>query len=356
MFLREHEMIDMVTDYLAGPSNEPLYIGAMIGTQVFKHVLDISLNYTDFGHMLIMEGIQDFIGMRKESQYSNHIFYAERFHNELIELSKDRSTIQKFFKDKDNIKNIPVLDNDIHADILIINDAHMIPRLYLDQILSRAHTKIILIVDPFDINGEPYSNVYTVTETLTASSNLIAKARQLYDVETYAIDKKVYSVLDTDKLSKRSIGKIDDNQYVTNDESLQYEINLRQVSSGFKKKQKILIMDDHIISSPSVSDEPVNHECILTKHSLAYIMGVDKNSPYVRLRPHSYKQSLFGRPTYDLSNDDKTIHCTPANLLSINESAYHRFQHIICVVGENPLTIRQMYSLLKDTNHLTIVK
>ena len=73
-----------------------------------------------------------------------------------------------------------------------------------------------------------------------------------------------------------------------------------------------------IISSPTVSDEPVNHECILTKHSLAYIMGVDKHSPYVRLRPHSYKQSLFGRPTYDLSNDDKTIHCKPANLISIN--------------------------------------
>lgn len=348
-------MMDIVTEYLSGSSHQPLYIGAMAGTQVFQHILNIAEHYTNFASMLIVEGIQDIIGLRRESPFTNHIFYAEMFHNKMIELRKDLSTLEGFFNEKPRFSYTPELNTDIRADIIIINDAHMIPKIYLDQILQYCNTKLILIVDPYDINGELYRDVNTVTETLTASSNLIAKARSLYDIETYAVDKRVISVLDTAKMMKRSIGKIDDNQYVTNNDELLQEINYRQSLGPFKRRQKILVTDNHIITSPTITDD-TPRECILVKHSIAYIMGAVKDLPYIKLRPHSYKTCLFGRPTYDQSDDEKTIHCKPANILSIYEASYHRFQRIVCVVNEKSLTVRQMYSLLKNTNHLTLIK
>lgn len=355
--LAESDMMELVRDYLWSDSIRPLTVGGIVGTQIFQHVIDAVMEYTTYDKIRIIEGIQDIIGLHKEIPLNNHNFYAELFVNDLITVPRDTSTIEGFLKKDDGIRYKPILKTIFKADVIIINDTQMIPSWYLNPILENSHTKIICIVDPLDMYSESYFDVPTIIDTLHKLPALMIQARSLYGIESRAIEKKVFSVLDKQKISKRSIGRLDDAQYVTNDIKLFDEVQQKQIDQKFKKNQKLMVLaDTHVIRSIIVNETPVQHEPALTRFSMVQIDQASDSMLYYRMRVYSSRSYIYGRPTYNAESNEGNMHVIPANILTPMLAGYHRYKHIIYVPSSKALTKRQAYTMLKSTNRLTIAE
>lgn len=343
----------MIHGYLDSNTTKPLFVGGIAGVGVFSHVLTESLMHIPFEKMLIVEAIQDIIGLHDDIIINNHYFYPELFDNEMYTSLPDYSSLEGFLKRGDHIGYYPKLRTSFHADLIIINDTHLIPDRYLTQILNNSLTKIICIVDPFDIHGERYCNIPTVIDTLHKVSYLTSLARNVYDIETRAIDKNIASDYKQGKVSKRSFGKSSmDVQYTTNDEALLKFANDRQIDSGFRKGQKLMVMDEHIVHSVTHHNPADSkHEFALTKYSLLQIPQMLSNSDYMRLKIYHSKIYVYGRPTY---YNDGNIHVKPANALPVDDIVHHRYKHLVYVHGDGILTKRQTYAMMKSATHLTV--
>lgn len=353
--IEEHEMIDLITQYLYSDSIKPLVVGGMIGTRVFDYVMEMASEYTEYSNIRIIEGIQDYIGMHDQIPFNNHNFYAEIFDNETREMP--RITIQQAVDADHNFHEFPVIKKRCLTDLVIINDGHMIPKRYMDQIIENVHTKMIIVVDPFDINGQYFSQVPTVVKTLHKLSNLMEKARAVYNVSTDIVDKKVYSIFDKSKLRSRSYGKIDDSQYVTNDETIISNVRTKQIPFGFRKNQRLIVQDEHIIRSLIRNPDSVSHEYAITKNSIIQVMQGGSLQSFKHLRIYYSKEVIVGRPTFEPVGSKKgNIHVKPANILNVSDAMNHRFKHLIYIPGNSSISKREFYSMLKSTNHLTIIE
>lgn len=354
--ITESEMIDLLNDYLDSSSLKPMIVGGIIGTDLFQYAIDAATSYTKFEKVLVVEGIQDFIGLHEKIAYGNHRFYAELFENRLVMVPRDKTSLESFFL-KDPVEKVPTINTAIHANVMIINDAHVIPENYLKQLIYGHRTKVICIVDPFDIGGEPYANVPTIVDTLHKLPNLMIRARGVYNIDSRAMDKTVSSILDKAKVQPRSVGRIDENQYITNDDNLIKLVHDRQREQPFKKHQKLMIRDKYIIHSVVKDDSLIRHDFPLTEHSMITIAQTGVNMLYLRMRVWSSKAYIYAKPTYDKIGTAGNIHVDPANVLSVHDAHYHRYKHAIYVPnGVASLTRRECYALLKSTTHLTIAE
>ena len=355
--ITESNMIDLLNDYFDSECIKPIVVGGIVGTNIFQFALDAATSYTEFERILIVEGIQDVIGLHADIMYGNHKFYGELFDNRLINVPRDKSSLENFFSVADPIRHVPVLKPNIRANVMIINDAHMIPKEYLDQILTGCRIKVVCIVDPFDINGEGYSNVPTVVDTLHKLPNLMIRARGVYGVESRALDKSTSSILDKVHLTQRSIGKQDENQYISTDEKLIKLVQNRQRENPFKKHQKLIVRDKHIIHSAIKDESLIKHDFPLTERSMLTITQAGNNMLYLKMRVFSSKAYVYAKPTYSMTGNSGNIHVDPANILSLEDACHHRYKHAVYTPGSiSALDKRECYALLKCTNHLTIVE
>jgi hypothetical protein len=117
-----------------------------------------------------------------------------------------------------------------------VNHAELIPRDYLNALRKTFAGRILFIVDPLDANGIYYNGIPTIVDSLTKQSPLIALARSLYNIDTRAVDRKVKGSFKEIKVSKRSVGKIDINQYITNDDLI---LSLFAISSFARISEEI---------------------------------------------------------------------------------------------------------------------
>lgn len=349
-------MIELLNDYFDSQSTKPMIVGGIIGTNLFQYAIDAATSYTSFEKVLIIEGVQDFIGMHVNIPYHNHRFYAELFENRLIMMPRTMDSLESFFT-KDLTQKIPVLTRRINTDVVIINDAHLIPEIYLNQLLNDYQSKIVCIVDPFDIGGENYGTVPTVIDTLHKLPNLMVRARGVFGIESRAIDKKVSSILDKKHVTPRSLGKLDENQYVTNDKDILNMVQNKQRNTPFKKNQKLIVRDKHIIHSMVPNELNTGHEFLMTDKTMLQITQTGVNMLYMQMRVFSSKHLVYALPTYQSTGTSGNIHVDPANILCIDDMRYHRFKNILYYPGNAPsLTKRECYALLKCTNHLTIAE
>lgn len=356
MVVEEYEMIDIINSYLNKSTFKPIILGGIAGTSLFDHVLNACLEMFSYNRICIVEGIQDVIGMKKQSDdHWNHYFYAELFTNRMIQNQRDTSSFESFMRECSRFVKVPMIMSErviSSFDIIIINDAQLIPDEYLNQLKSLCK-KVFILVDPFEIGGERYFNVPTIIDSLKRLPLLISRARALYDVETRAYDKNMNSTFDTGKISKRSIGKLGDVMFVSKDVNVIEYARNKQFVAPSKKNHRMMIMDNHVIRSAEIS---THTHSIVTKYSLVQVLNYSKISGLYTFRIYASSRTLMATASYDMNDIKSRAHVIPANILTPEQVRHHRFKHLTYVAGNENLTVREMYTLMKCTKNLLIVE
>jgi len=352
------EMIDHLDECIDGHiEKNPIVVGGIAGSGIEKLVLNAVIDKYDFSKVLVVTGCQDYIGMVKKP-LENFMFYGDLFNLDMIDpITPFNPFVAKVFNPKPeyvNTVNKTLLRN---YEMIIIFKAHLIDCEYLNMITREFYGQIIHVIDPFDINGDDYLHalmtydIPVVVDSLEKIRPIVAMARNVWGVETRSIEKKVRgSVTETNRINNRSVGKLDDKQYVTTDLQLAQMVTQRQLDSPFRKGQKFLVVNNGKIE-PLTYD--TSHHYSLAKNSML-IMEDAKSTPYMKLRIYSSKIIYATDITYSDPPERGKLGVFPANIMSLKQSSYHRYNHTVLILTE-PLTQRQKYSILKNSINVSVI-
>lgn len=348
-------MIYLLEDWIQNEWSKEIDIGGCVGSGVFKLCMETASGFYKFNDIIVVEGCQDFIEMQPEF-IPNHIFYAEGVATGWsVALHEDERKLPKFMRSDPSIETYARNMNEYQ--LMIINDAHLIPDKYMNIICTSFAGKIIRIVDPYDYHAEHYSHAHTVVDSLHKLSSLQAYARKLFNIETRAIDKNVICrVRDVGRIPIRSVGKQDKNQYVTSYKPLIDMVRNRR-NDSLHKNQTVICRNDFI---NTYEDDVGTH--IFTNHSIGTLQTNRQliNGLY-KIRMHNSKHCIHCDLTMDNTNiQHYETFVEPANIISIDDMHYHKFNSIVLVLPDdacadyNGLMPRELYSVLRCTNDLSI--
>lgn len=352
MIVEISQMITIIEDFMMREDQYALDIGGCVGTGIFRICMDTVTQYYDFNKILIIDGCQDFVEMAK-TRLPNHIFYAEAISTELDDyFMKQELDMPKFMRSD---LNYVTHANDYNQfDMIVINDGQLIPDNIIQMIHDKFYGKIITIVDPFDYDSENWMYVPIIVDSLHRLSVIQAYARKLYSIETRAIDKNIICALKNGgNIPLRSIGKQDKNQYVTTSKEIIDMVNERR-KPHLQRGQKVICKSRYI--NVLKGEDTMDH--VFTNHSMGILQSNKMllNGMY-NVRLHNSKHDINCDLTMDVE------HCQhyetlvePANIISIDEMRYHKFNSIVLILpeGDQGVTIRELYSVVRNTNNLTI--
>lgn len=349
MELEISQMIDLIESHFGSAWGEEkvLTVGGIVGTNIFKHAIHACLKYHAFHKILVVDGCQDYIGLMRKP-LKNYIYYLNLF--ESIEIPSPEKLLHPFYKFL--IEPQPGFEIVISAEkmypyeAMVINNAHLIPKPYLSAMQKFFHGKIVCVVDPLDICGDSYIEVPTLYDSLTKQTPLHAMARSMYNIDTRAIDRKIKSDFKKVKVQKRSIGKIDLTQYVTNSNRIIEEVAMRQMQNAFRRNQKF------IVGNPDIQYYRDQNEQTIAVGAGTMLSITNVTKPLMKLRIHSSVSNIYANISYIRANAGLLV--KPGNIISIEDACKHRFQSSCVVLGEEPMTKRLWYSIMKNSNTITI--
>lgn len=351
--LQLHELIDLVEDFISDPIQRTIHIGAMTGTQAFKMVIDCVLSKSEFQHICVVEGCQDYHEMTKPSPCNNHLFYADLIKETKIPDFGYSSGFNHGYLVWDPLQIEYKHEVDIsyigRFDYVIINDAHLISEDILGVIKKSYPGKLILIFDPFEAGAEEFGVHPCIIDSLEKSSAITAYARSMLGVSTRAIDRSVRCSVKESKIQRRSIGKNDGSQYVTDSKSLAIEVWGKQASIPFRKGQRLWVTDNRIHRIRETNGRVHT----ITKNSLLAIASVPVSSKRLKLRLWNSNFVFESEVTYDDKPVIGKICVRPANIILKDEVRYHKYTSTVLVVN-NELLPRERYLLAKNTHNLVV--
>lgn len=352
MVIEINEMIDVLDDFCRNDKHS-IVVGGIAGTEIERYTLESVTGVTSWDKVLVLQCCQDYMGLMKE-QLPNVIFYGDLFYDEMVDplIPHDpwRPTI--FNMDAEYVTKIRA-DRIANYEFIVVLNAHLIYEdRWREMIEDNFSGKIIYIVDP--IEGRVSTSVPTITDTLMKVSPMIALARAAVQIDTRSVDRKAPGTLnEVNKMSKRSIGKIDDKQYVANDHQLLFEIREKQTQSSVRKNQKVLIgLDQPIISN-------TNSNGLITLIPGSMLVVKNPNSrPLMTHRVYNSKTEFYMDISYlpDVLLPKSTVPVVAANIITTNEMKLHRFNHtVMCMGDDSYLYPADKYILFKNSNNVTIV-
>lgn len=347
------QMIDLIDDFFNDKMKHVLYVGGMIGTELFRFVTDEAIKHTSFSQMLFIEGCQDFIGLSK-TQMPNYLFYPALLVEHLADPLEPYDPFKGKFMNPDKEVYTSIDIRMISGyNLMIIDNAHLIDHALVKDLINTFTGKVIVLADPFDVGGDIYSLYPCIVDTFVKLPVIQGMARHVYGIETMFIDKHKSSVSEI-KLQNRSIGKIDDKQYVSNDPDIIEMVREKQYKSGFRKNQKVIVAPEN---KRKLFSGFGSIGTVLYNNSMMTI-DVSQNHPWMSLRIHHSKSYIKCSLTYDRKEDNGVnINVEPANIITVDQYIHHRFKNTVFVYNEDlPLSTAQRYSIIKNTNNLQIVK
>lgn len=357
--IQEYELTDMVNEYINDfNAINPLNIGTMVGADTFRIIMNAAIGFYPYIEILILQGCQDMLGFCKNQSYNNHLYYLDIFRM-LYERRVDRNRdYEIFFGVEYDTKIELCLDIIDRFNIVIVNDAHLIPRKYIEYI-KKAFNKVILIYDVFEKDLDYIHEMYTLTESFIQLSPIIANARALYGVETRYINRKLEktNVVSTGKMSPRSFGRNDKFQHISDDPDVIKFVRDKQIKSGFRKNQMLFITDDkiQILRDPElrIGEYPINKK--ISRNSLITLGPVLKDHLSVKAKIYFSNNIVLINPTYDKTTAVDTTSVVPANILDVEQQMYHRYKQSLFIPSGKDIPKSVMYSLCKNTNRLVII-
>lgn len=351
--LQIHEMIDALNDFLDDPTETRFFIGGMVGSQPFKYTIDSILSRAEFKDICVIEGCQDYIGMTKASPCNNHFYYEDL----IVETKIPAKGFGSSFDDGFMVWNPMKLDYKYHVDFMdvgrfdyiVINDAQLIPTDVLEALKKFYPGKMIIIFDPYEVGAESFIGYPSIIDSLSKQSAITAFARRVYNVPTTSIDKSVRCSVREMKISRRSFGKKDDNQYVTNDKWLAEALWDKQMDTQLRKGQRLWVTDKRLLRLK----DPEGKTFTITKNSMLVVETVPVYGKKIRLRVWNAKFTFESEVSYKNDSRIGCINVRPANIIMVNEVRYHKFPNMVLLAG-NDVTPREKYLLLKNTHNLVI--
>ena len=351
-----HEMIDLTNRFFLETSHKMLMLGGMVGSHPLSHVLDVATEIVRFDEILILEGCEDFCYIPKKP-VPNYIPYAQVF----VDLPVSGVLPYDTFEPKlweTSCPTIKAIDQDYirQYDVIIVNNAHLIDPSLINMIASTAKWKCILIGDPFDIGGEPFTNFPTIIDCLEKQSPIIGMARKLYGISTYAIDKKAPGNVTNGKVTRKGIGRLDGRTYVCNDPDIITQAQMQQYKHPFRKGLRFFVTDKRIHLIKEENTKETHH---LAEHALLIMGRTNVNSVIPQaFQLHHSKQIIHCDIQYDkikhFPNEwDYRVKVKPANILSIHDAKYHRYFNTVLVCN-GEISKRELYSIMKNSVNLTI--
>ena len=206
-----------------------------------------------------------------------------------------------------------------------------------------------MIFDQYEAGAEHFIGFSSIVDTLTKQSAITALARQIYNVSTRSIDKSVRCSVRNAKIQRRSIGKNDGSQYITNDKWLAEELWDKQRNQPFRKGQRLLVTDTRIKRNIDLDGRIYT----ITKDTMLVVDTVPIRGKRIKLRIWNTKYVFESEVSYQNDLKLEAIRVRPANIILINEVRYHKFPNTVLVVN-NELTPREKYVLLKNTHNLVV--
>jgi hypothetical protein len=347
------EMIDLIDDFFKDGYKQVLKIGEMVGCDIFHHVTDYAIEYATFNQTLFIEGCQDYVSL-SSNKLPNYVFYPtlleERNPDPIIPRNPFKG---KWFNPPKEYQTVLNMDHLIKYKLMIINNAHLIDPVLITELTHRFGGKIVIIADPFDIDGDIYSPYPCVTDTFIKLPTIYAMARNIYGEETRFIDKHKSSVTEV-KMQQRSIGRIDDKQYISNDPDVIQLVREKQYSSGFRKNQKLIVTPKY--KRKKYDGFPCDLGVVVYNNTMMTITSTQQKI-WMACRIYNSKDMIKCVCTYDLDDTDTfKIHVSPANILSIDQMHHHRFKNMVFYYNTDiPLTRAERYSIVKNSNNLQVV-
>lgn len=371
MIIDLHTALEAVESYFMDDTKANVTLGYMAGTQLFKHIFDISLGYFNFNDILLIEGSQDYIGMSSPSPVNNHFFYASLI-NKIPASSLFNNWNDPFAFNILNNGN-PVSEYNCKMDIhkinsfklVIVCDAHLIPPQLLNELKRKTMGKLIILVDPFTIYGLAYTQVPTVTFSCFECDSLIAMARKIYGVDTdrVKLGPSMFEVVRGH--GPRTMTKMTDIQFCSNDIPYLEAMHEKQVNMGIKKTHRVIVEGNQVMNykMEDVVDN-VNDTVTVCDKSLLTIENLTSyvNSHY-GARLNNFNNKFYAHLEFvDKTNpyviDNTILKVKPANILDIKSIGHHKFKKLVYIqcYGAPRLTNPEMYTLATSTEHLTIVE
>ena len=353
-------MIDYLDDFVDSDIKETL-VGGIAGTEINKYAIDAAMKHHAFNKVLVIEGCQDYIGlMPKPLANVKHWsdLFVEQVVDPLVPFDPWKARVEQ---PQSRPLYINRLDTNLLSqyEMIVVYDSHLLPYDIRESISQSFSGQIIWVYDP----GEPHiymghimpSNIPVVVDTLRKLSPILAMARDALGFDTRAVESKIKgSVVETGRINKRSIGKIDDKQYVTNDWGLHDEIVHKQYESPFRKNQKVIVCETVV----DMMNENGVRKASLGRNSMLVIDNANAN-PLMKLRLYNSKTTYYADLAYNYGEAiplkrRNQISVAPANILIIDDVQYHRYNHTVLIL-EHPLSKRDRYSVLKNSNNLTVI-
>ena len=359
MIYEINQMIDYLDDFFKS-SNKETVVGGIAGTQIEKFVLDAALATTTFGKILVVNGCQDYIGIMK-NPVQNVKFWGDLLVQQMVDplIPYDPWKPKCLNPETEYIKMIDT--NILHMyEIIIVLNAHLISTDICKAISENFAGQIVYVVDPLEcycarslMFRVGMNDMPVVVDHLEKVSPMIAMARQAVGFDSRAVDHKVKGTFnEISKLPIRSIGKIDDKMYMTNDFELYTDVTKRQQEMPFRKNQRVIVNED-IVDAMMVDGE---RKASLVRGSMLVIEN-PSDKPLMKLRLYNSKTFYAADVTYahDVMKPKGAISVMPGNIMNFEEDyVRHRYNHTVLVL-KYPISDRGRYIVFKNSNNVTVV-
>ena len=244
---------------------------------------------------------------------------------------------------------------------MIIFNAHLIPNIH--EIIESFCGKVVCVIDPieafFSYSSTLSHNALIITDALSKVSPMIAMARAALGYDSRSIDTKARGTLtEVSSINSRSIGKIDDKQYVSQDYMLLDDIRKRQQESQLKKNQKLIVSLNINQSIIHVETDDKTRNTMITAKSLLVVDNPNRKPLMkTKMRIFNSKATCYVDTTYQrgMLVPKGSLSVLPANIISLNDMIYHRFNDVVFIMNGYKLSEQEKYALLKNSNSVTIV-
>lgn len=346
------EMIEKLQDFACNENEQVFYCGGIVGTDIFRYVARAAILARDVTkEIMFIDGCQDNVVLNRNKPI-RYLYYRDLFFD-LITLSSTDTFAPNFDPVQQYVSKVLDKEKFFGVDVIVINNAQLIEYEYLDEILKQVTCKVFVVSDPFDVGGFPFSVYPTITDSLSKQNWMTAYSRRLYGVESRGIEKRFKCGITKIKLAKRSYGRMDMTQHITNNPVVLKEVNDKQRNSPLKKNQKFIITDKR--SSMSYKGNQPGESNFHT----GTIMTLDNNTGDLPLfRMHNCQLVQRFNITYEQTSKLYAgTNVNPANMISVEDAVFHRFRDTTFVYDQNiSLDIRYRYSLIKNTVFLRVIE
>ena len=346
-------MIDMLQDFACNDNEQIFYCGGIVGSEIFKYVINAGLlSLRKNKQVMFIDGCQDNVVIHRKKPI-NYVYYRDLF-IDILTLSEHDTFSPNYEPVVRYVSKVLDKDKFFGIDVVIINNAQLMEYEYLQEILDKLTCKVFVISDPFDVGGLPFSIYPTLTDSLLKQTYITSYARYLYGVDSRAVDKRIKCGISKIKLSKRSYGRMDSSQHVTNNPDILKEVNDKQRALPFRKNQKFIITDNRSVMS--YDTEFQKGATNFHKGSLITLENRQGDMPSFRMHNSQLHRplSITYKQTSEIYAGTSVI---PANMISVEDAIFHRFRDTTFVFDTNiPLDIRYKYSLIKNTLFLKLIE